>query len=211
MKQTNKQSLLAVAGLVTIIVGLLLVSSVVYAQVGGLNLVPASGSDQNITLNPNDFPYYTFTVNAENPTTFAWQLDGATVWPDNPYDSNIVTGTSSYTLDTISLSTGIHVLVCAQTDFGDSVTFDITIVRPGVPTPTPVASTPTPSPYQTATPNPFATPTPNPFATPTPAPTSIIHNPIPIPKDTTTQIIYAVFGFALIGAGSMAVWFRKLV
>lgn len=208
------------AGCILLLLGIALFGNVIATQ--PLNIVPASPSDQNITLNANSFPTYPFTVYAENPTTFIWQLDGVTVPADNPNDNVDSTGTTTYTLQTSSLMSGDHVLVCSQTDQGDSITFSIYVINPAVtPTPAPTETpeaTPTPTPIVTN--NPSTNPTNNPYATPTPIINGASPTPEPItkvilslitPQDTTSQVLMTVVSILLIGLGGFLIFIgRKL-
>jgi hypothetical protein len=211
--------IISVAALFLIVIGLCFISAVIYAQAQPLNLVASNGQDQDITLNPSDFPTYTFTVYAEVGATFSWTFDNSAVQSDNNQDGFIPTVVSQYTLVTAPLVTGDHILVCSQINGQDSITFYIHIVRTASPTPTqtpsssplPTYSYPTATPYgQTSTPHPTIQPsptstTPHPTIQPSPTSTSII----PILRDPTERNLLLVLSALFIGAGGFMLWIKK--
>jgi hypothetical protein len=205
LKKKTKQYLVSVTGLVLIIFGFLLCSSVVYAA---MPLSLESGLSDVLVVDLNGAP----VAGASVSVVAYWGaplINGVTdsfgVFSFDPYvvtdgPALIMVSFNSYSIQGMWYPESWSVPVILTLNFA-------------LPTPTPNPTVaPTPTPYPTPTPSPYVTPTPNPYATPTPTlhptPTSIL--PIPVPEDATSKILMAVIGGLFIASGSLLMFYRKV-
>ncbi|HEX6607218.1 MAG TPA: hypothetical protein VF276_09920 [Chloroflexia bacterium] len=152
------------------------------------------------------------TMTLGQPTTLAWQVDGAkSVALDGvPLDPGQMTGGSR---DVVLPQPGTHTFILTATNPAGTVSRSVTVVvlpgptpTPGIPTATvtatetatPLVAPPTVTPLPPGVPSPTAPPsptiTPPPTATPVPTNTPVLPTgtPPPLPVDTATSTITAV-------------------
>ncbi len=97
-------------------------------------------------------------------------------WSSNKGGSGTASGTTSWTVSTISLSVGDNVITVTATDNAGNAVTDVLTVRYAIPMPTP-----SPTPAVTPSPIPQPSPTPQPLPSPTATATTI---PTPLPSPT---------------------------
>jgi hypothetical protein len=201
LKRQTKQYLFSVVGLVLIIFGLLLCSSVVYAT---MPLSIVSGLSDVLVVDLNGAPVVGAIVSV-------------VAYYGAPLTNGLTDSNGVFSFDPYVVTDGPAVITASFNSYSIqgmwypeawSETTVLTLSF-SLPTPTPASTsnpTPTFNPYPTPTWHPFETPTPT--LHPTPTSTSIL--PILVPDDPASKVLMVAIGGLMIASGSMLVFYRKV-